>query len=214
MTFKNIFTKVINLEHRTDRRLSAESQLNLIGVDTDNVFFPAFYVEKNGALGCAMSHAMALISFIFVSDCEYAIIFEDDFEIKEPALFLHNIEKIKDYLNLWDVYLIGHKWASPVDSTPLIGVNRVTNVQTATAYMVSRHYAPKLIQCFLSSIVHLQKSVLLQAPYPYYLNRNFAIDINWKALQVVDRFWANDIPLVHQRESYSDIEKKFVNYEA
>ena len=59
----------------------------------DDIFFEAKFVEDLGDLGCALSHAMVLSKFLFQSDRQYALVLEDDFQIKEPASFIETINE-------------------------------------------------------------------------------------------------------------------------
>jgi hypothetical protein len=89
---------------------------------------------------------------------------------------------------------------------------RVINSQTASAYLVGRLYAVKLVEVFFRSSVLLDLNDNLNSPNKELARHYFCLDILWKSLQVDDIFLAAFPALVKQRESYSDIEKRNVNY--
>lgn len=205
--------KVINLKHRTDRRLEAIEELSKISItDFSEIFFDAKYIENNGAIGCALSHGMLISNFLYNSNSPFLLILEDDFEININLDFLKIIREIINYADYWDVFLLGHNQAIPIEGTKFIDIQRVINSQTMSGYLISRNYAPKLIASFFTSANLLKKYEELCEPNKKYARNIFCCDQNWKDLQVKDKFWASIPALIKQRKSFSDIEKKIVDY--
>ena len=82
---------------------------------------------------------------------------------------------------------------------------KVKRCQTTTGYLVNGHYIKKLM-----TNVKMGLTSLICNPGRHAM---YAIDKFWFVLQAVDK-WFLIIPLtVVQREDYSDIEKKRINYQ-
>jgi len=205
MSIKNIndITNVfyINLEYRVDRKKHVEEQLNNIGI-TNATRFNAIQT-KNGAIGCSMSH-LKLLDDAYKNNLDHILIVEDDITFLEPALFKNQLNKFFElHGNNWDVILLAGNNIPPyipIDDTCI----KVSSCQTTTGYLVNGHYIQILAQNVKMGLTHLLNK-------PNQANK-FAIDKFWFILQRESK-WFLIIPLtVVQREDYSDIEKKKVNY--
>lgn len=205
MSIKNIndITNVfyINLEYRVDRKQHVEEQLNNIGI-TNATRFNAIQT-KNGAIGCSMSH-LKLLDDAYKNNLDHILIVEDDITFLEPALFKNQLNKFFElHGNNWDVILLAGNNIPPyipIDDTCI----KVSSCQTTTGYLVNGHYIQILAQNVKMGLTHLLNK-------PNQANK-FAIDKFWFILQRESK-WFLIIPLtVVQREDYSDIEKKKVNY--
>jgi len=134
----------------------------------------------------------------------YVFICEDDICFSDPDLLVKNTnEFFKQSNDLWDVLIIGGNMVPPYQQVGDFCA-RITNCQTTTGYIVRQPYYEKLIKNFREGLNQLMKNPINK--------REFAIDMYWKQLQQVDR-WYIIIPLtVHQLEGYSDIEGRNVDY--
>ena len=207
----NFQTYVINLPHRKDRRSEAEKELKKIGL-CDNLveFLPAKMTMRNGLIGCGFSHAFALSKFLFESEGDACVIFEDDFHIVEPDKFNERTAEVLASEDGWDVLFLASNQAIPVAPTKFSGVYKIHNAQTASAYVVKRAYAPKLIKLFFEAGNRL--SALSLSTDKKIINHFYGHDMIWKTLQLEDNFWAFLPALCIQRESFSDIEQRVVAY--
>ena len=207
--------KIINAAHRDDRRIECETEFSAVGLAPgEYAFFDAKYIPEFGARGCALSHAKAISDFLFEEETPYLLVFEDDFSIRDKNTFIVSIEEVLQYKHQWDVFLLAHNLAIPVAETPIAGIKRVVSSQTASGYIVGRLYAAKLVECFFRSSELLAQAAELPSPNKEYATSIFCCDMLWRDLQNHDRFWASFPPLTQQRPSYSDIEKRFVDYKA
>lgn len=192
---KNVY--YINLSHRTDRKQHCEKELNEM-----NFEYTRFNAIKNslGILGCGMSH-LGVLQEAKKLNLDYVVIIEDD------ILFTDKIEYIKMLKNFfskkidYDVFLLGCNIKEyEVYKDNIVKVNRCF---AAHGYIVKNHYYDKMIKNFKESI----KNLLEKNDNQYY------IDVYWQKLQKEDTFLTL-LPLtVTQKEFYSDIENKLVNYE-
>jgi glycosyl transferase family 25 len=190
----------INLEHRVDRKLHVEEQLSNMGLKGER--FNAIKTT-NGAIGCSMSHLKILQNAIN-NNLDHIMIIEDDITFIEPDVFKHQINKFFElHGNKWDVILLAGNNFPPykqIDDTCI----KVSRCQTTTGYIVNGHYIKVLAQNIKMGLTHL-----LNKPNE---RTKYAIDKFWFILQNASN-WYLIIPLtVVQREDYSDIEQKVVNY--
>jgi GR25 family glycosyltransferase involved in LPS biosynthesis len=134
----------------------------------------------------------------------YVFICEDDICFSDPGLLVKNTnEFFKQSKDDWDVLIIGGNMVPPYQQVGDFCA-RISNCQTTTGYIVRQPYYDKLIKNFREGLNQLMKNPLNK--------REYAIDMYWKHLQQVDR-WYIIIPLtVHQLEGYSDIEGRNVDY--
>jgi GR25 family glycosyltransferase involved in LPS biosynthesis len=197
---KHVF--YIHLEHRLDRKIHVTRQLELIGLNNVAQRFNAIKME-NGAIGCSMSH-LTLLKNAVANRLDHILIVEDDIQFLDPELFKSQINTfLETHNNEWDVILLAGNNMPPfqkIDSTCV----KVAQCQTTTGYLVNGHYIQKLLDNVKTGLTNL-----LHTPKQHAL---YAVDKYWFNLQKIDR-WFLIIPLtVVQREDYSDIEKRVINY--
>ena len=189
----------INLEHRKDRNQEAITELQKIGITNPNRF-NAIKHDK-GAIGCSMSH-LEVLKIAKKNNWDYVTIFEDDVLFLNPEETLTKLDEIVNSNIEWDVIILGGNNFKPYET---INDNfiRVKNCQCSTAYIVKKSYYDTLINHWLEGL----KKLIQTNDTPKY-----ALDQYWKILQKKDNFILITPVEVAQRESYSDIEKKNVNY--
>jgi glycosyl transferase family 25 len=189
----------INLDSRPDRKTHVEEQMSLIGIKAER--FKAIKLA-NGAIGCSMSH-LKLLETAKANNWPHILIVEDDINFLNPELFKSQFNLFLKNHKIWDVVLLGGNNIPPytkIDDTCV----KISSCQTTTGYFVNGHYFDILITNFRNGIKHLLESPEQHAIY--------AIDKFWFRLQR-NHNWFLIIPLtVTQREDYSDIEKKTINY--
>ena len=194
----------INLDHRTDRKRHMESQLEQIRMAGNITRFNAIK-NANGRIGCSLSH-LKCIQLAKEANWESVMILEDDILFLLPDEFVENANNFfLNKKNKWDVLLLAGNNLPPF-TTNADGLSiQVTHCQTTTGYIVKRHYYDALISNIKEGITKLMK----ESEHHYY----FAIDKYWLQLQKQDR-WMLLIPIiVVQKPDYSDIEKKYTDYQ-
>lgn len=196
----------INLAHRVDRRAQIDAELVRLGW-TDVTRIDAVHVPERGALGCAQSHVLALKAFLATATAtttDYCIIAEDDVAfVRDPRPDLERF--FADFTPLsWDVCMLASNTVVelPVQDHPY--VTRVINAQTTSCYAVNRAFAPTLLAAFEESATRLRLTEAWTAAA--------CMDILWKRLQPVSRWYCLNPRAAIQRPSYSDIEKRVTNY--
>lgn len=190
----------INLDSRPDRRQLIESELDRMLPALPRTRVPGVKASF-GALGCAKAHLNALRLFERETGIDTACIFEDDFMFAEdPKPSLQKLAQLQIH---YDVIL----WAANVpvyESTTFPFLVRCTDAQTTSAYMVHRSYLPALITNFQACVTKLEE---LGRP-----EHDFCLDIYWKLLQKRSRWYLFKPFVGFQREDFSDIEQKQVQY--
>ena len=196
----------INLKHREDRKKELLTQLKKL----DKIPNTKFVIERidavkhqKGGIGCGESHINALEK-ANNNNLEQVIIIEDDIDIKENEMikYFTEIESNKG----WDVFIMsGHGGKKKLKGN----VFRALAIQTTGMYIIKKGYYQTLQKCFQESVDNMRRRFEVGKDIDY--NR-WAIDQNWKTLQKKDNWLTLDSNLGVQREDYSDIENKKVDY--
>ena len=203
----------LNLDHRTDRRSQVENELAMIKSFVSHVYrIAAVRTQLNGAIGCAASHSLALSEFLFRTEAKFALIFEDDFQFTTGQESLNStFSRIEELRNNFDVLQLAFN--NPVATrSPWDGFVRIFKSHTASAYLVRREFAYRLLPIFAEAHRLL---IANQNIKPVAVaNSLWAIDVMWHPLQSSARFYATYPPLGQQRASFSDILLQDVDYRA
>lgn len=197
---KHIF--YINLEHRVDRKQHVESELTKVGLK-DYTRFNAIKMS-NGAIGCSMSH-LKCIQTAKENGWPHVLIVEDDIQFLEPSTFVNQANKFFKTIDSWDILLLAGNNVLPyktIDNND--SCVKVSGCLTTTGYIVSSHYYDKLIQNIKMGITFFMRRPEQRKLY--------AIDVFWKPLQEIDNWFLLTPLTVIQREDYSDIEQRKINY--
>lgn len=179
--------------------------MNLTNIDVVRV--PAIYKPQRGALGCSLSHIHALQCFI-ESNLNTCCIFEDDFEFVLDSEIVHALfATLKRGHILFDVCMLsgGINKSESAQNTSLL---KVLDGQTAAGYCVTKDFAPTLMKNFQEGARHLEAGFDTTGRQV----GSFCIDQYWKKLQPLHDWYVLHPKMGKQRESYSDIEGKIVNY--
>lgn len=192
----------INLDHRTDRNESAIHELSKIGIHNPNRF--SAIKHKKGSIGCHISH-LEILKSARNRNLPYVTIFEDDISFLNPKETLEKLDRIVNSDIEWDVILLGGNNHPPYQKINEDCI-KVNNCQTRTAYIVKKSYYDTLIDQWSYAL----EKLLVTKPGPEY--ESYRGDQSWKILQKKDNFILITPINVVQKESYSDIERKNVNY--
>ena len=196
----------INLDVRLDRRALIEAEIEAYSEALPERRHRIAGVPMGTAAGCSLAHAAALAYFESQPDLgssdNAVLILEDDamFEASPEALkrAIDDLEERDD----WDVAFFAHRVTAgePPDRG---NFQRVRSAYTASAYVVSRRYAPKLRACYLGAA-----DAYLAEPD----RTKHALDVQWTPLMQRDTWIAHVPRLARQRPSWSDLEHRFVDH--
>ena len=198
MKLSHIF--YINLEHRTDRKRDVEEQLKRVGLKGTRCNAVKM---KDGRVGCTLSHIKCL-EMAIKENFDHIFICEDDITFTRPNKFTNNLNMFlnNDKIN-WDVCIIAGNMIPPYQQIEKYCV-KISRCQTTTGYIVKNHYFKTLLQNYKEG---LEK--LLREPNKH---TEYAIDKYWFHLQLKHNWVFIIPPTVIQKEGYSDIEGKNINY--
>ena len=185
----------INLQSRADRLAEIQDVLRKVGWLAGSQRIDAVRDATNGALGCLRSHIKALEVFLAMpASVRHALILEDDCEfVADPKPGVQQFLADHGCMG-WDVLLLSSNTLAEEPHT--LYATRVQNAQTTAGYAVTRRFAAVLLALWKES---------LSKPF-------LECDQSWKPLQAPNRWFCLHPKPGRQRESYSDIELRSVNY--
>jgi glycosyl transferase family 25 len=190
----------INLKSRPDRNQFCLQQLESVGVSQDKIERFEAIENKNGAIGCTLSHIQCL-KLAIERNYDNIMIVEDDIYFTNPAWFKERWNKIFDYG--FDVFLLATNLFDfeKIDSDMI----RVLGGGTTTGYIVKKHYYQKLLSNYKEGLELLMKT----GKKAQYCIDSYAI----RTLHHVDRWLTFSNLTVSQVQDYSNIENRVVNYD-
>jgi hypothetical protein len=199
----------INLEHRTDRRAQMEDWLESSGWLTNKITrIEAVSVPGRGHLGCTASHINTLLTFLD-SPHNLCVVLEDDFEPCCVETFWHDVEEACRKAAPFDILMLANNMLI-ADATDKEGIMKVKKCFTSSGYIITREFAPRLIQNMYDGLQ------LAQAFEREHLTKanDFCLDVHWEKLMPESQWLAIVPALGKQRDGFSDIQGHFVSYNA
>lgn len=196
----------INLNERTDRKKSIESELNALGVPRDKIYRLDARRHLIGQIGCAQSHR-EVMELAIEQGWGNILVLEDDMVFnKDPASekqlndFLYALQRIE-----WDAALLSANYYKVIRFKSTDKLIKPLFAHCACAYLVNSHYLPVLKEAFTLSVERL-----LQGGHKY----EYPVDVTWMPLMQRDR-WFGMYPVAgHQAPGQSDIEQGNIDYTA
>lgn len=186
----------INLDSRSDRKEQFEQECKKMNLKVER--FPAIKHEK-GSIGCGESHLIVLKNARDLK-LELVTIFEDDFQFlinrKEYDEILSNLPS--DY----DVVMLSYNMIHCEPFNEMFG--KVIEVQTTSGYIVHSRFYDKLISNWEYAL-----SLLKENPHTY---AQYELDQYWKKLQPSSNWYYSLKRVGFQRPSFSDLERRNVDY--
>ena len=180
----------INLDKRPDRKKEIEEELTKMGLSGERF---AAIEHTVGIAGCGMSH-LAVLKDAKAKGYKNILVLEDDFQfIVDRTTFEKELEGFFALNIPYDVLMLSYNCRNINPYNAI--VSRATNAQTTSGYIVHERFYDTLIRIWEEG---LQKFIPL--------------DICWKSLQPSSQWFLMNTRIGIQRESYSDIEQKIVNY--
>lgn len=194
---------VINLESRSDRLHEITAVLGSLGIAKHKIL--KGIPHSCGALGCSLSHAMA-ISECIMSNATTCAVFEDDFDLsRDPQDATAAIERFfRSQPSSWDVLMLSANVVSSSPSPDFNDLEILNRALTTSGYVVHRSFAMTLLQIFMQAAYRLNESNCSKEEHAH--------DVLWKEPQQNKRWFAVKPMIGKQRASYSDVEKRVVDY--
>jgi len=199
----------INLDKRTDRKLHIEKEIktNFDFMLKNTTRIPGVVCHDNksvinGAIGCSMAHSNAIQDAI-KNNYERILILEDDFEfICNKSKFLKDINYFFNNYKNFDIFLLSFNAYKSKKVTDLIEI--VERSLTTSGYIISKQAFQSLIDVCTNSVKKLKKTKVISQG---------ALDVLWNdIIKTRKNTYKFNYRIGKQIASYSDIEKRKVNY--
>jgi hypothetical protein len=210
---------VINLDKRKDRLNEVTIEFEKLNLKFKRI--PASTGNGNGILGCLESHCICLEEFLQTNE-ETLMVCEDDavFKCNREELDHHIKEFLSDKAHVLCLGFVA-RTDEPYSKIFL----RSRQVQTTVCYVVKRVTAVTLLETWRKLILLIKegghknpdnwlRKGLNQIQGLATIWNIYCADQAWKLIQQDHIFVIPRKPLVIQRASFSDIEKRFVSYDA
>jgi len=198
----------INLDERVDRKTHFENNIKSRAFFSNLQRMPAIK-NADGLVGCGLSHIKSLVLSKNITHASYVGIFEDDFCIlneESCANFINAFANIAES-DEWDCIVLTprgdtqHNDSSEYMKTN--GFKRITNNQTATAYIIKKSFIDILQGNLKDGATNMIKGG----------DKNiYANDQYWKRLQNQHRFYYYQDIFAGQLPGWSSIENRMTNY--
>jgi len=189
----------INLDTRKDREISTINEFKKLDIPIERMNATKLTDKR---VACSMSHLKCLQT-AKKNNWNHVLIVEDDIQFLDPTLFIENLNKFLSSGVIWDVLLFAGNNIAPYTKYDDCCV-KISKCQTTTGYLVLNHYFDTMIDNIKEGI-----NLLIKNPNDHFY---YAIDKYWFSLQEKDNWYLITPLTVVQREGYSDIENKNINY--
>ena len=204
----------INLDHREDRNREFLECMSDLDVPVEKIQrISAIYNRDMGALGCTRSHIKAIETFL-ESGLKTCLVCEDDFQYKNKDTFWSDIKRVFDTNVEFDILQLSYNpntytnmvvYKSRDTIYPFLKKAEVTI--TASGYIITRNFAPTLLENFKESSNNLAMCNGL-----YSCIHTYSLDQYWNILKPKSNWYIIYPPIGYQRSSYSDILNQHVTY--
>lgn len=191
----------INLNHRLDRKEHIEKLLTDSDLIDISERVDAIYNKSLPHAGCVLSHILTIEKFIETGE-EYCLILEDDFTANNVSTLKSDIQKLfSDGVDFDMIQLAGNHIQLNDCEYPYL--KKVIDSQTTSGYIINRVFATTLLDNFKDSYRLISE---------FGRQHNYCLDIYWKKLQPVSKWYCFSPALGYQMDGYSDIEKSYFSY--
>jgi GR25 family glycosyltransferase involved in LPS biosynthesis len=198
----------MNLDHRVDRRKQIEEELDKWGVPSaKRVRIPGIYKPGFGILGCGLAHKKTIETFL-ESPHKNCLIFEDDFEFNVDIDYVNLLLNavFEEKVSFDCIMLAGCILRAEPTQYPFL--LKVLDVHTASAYLITKEFAPVLLESYTES------TKLLETTYKETGKKiiSYHNDIWWKRYQPYFDWYILNPRIGDQRESFSDNLERNLKY--
>lgn len=201
---------IINLIHRKDRLESIMNELKKLGTNIEIIErINAVHFKNFGAIGCGMSHCLALTKMI-KNDLTNTLVLEDDFILNvEPDEFNNYINRLYEENNKWDVVMLGANLEQyrQTDKDYLI---KIEKARTTSGYIINKSIVNRINENFKEACKLMKDNIGKMDDFM--IKHNYAIDMYWQRHQPNSLWYCFNPRLGKQLPSYSDVENRFTSY--
>jgi len=196
----------INLAHRVDRNEHILQEIYKLCNDDSKIHRIDAIQKDPGILGCGYSHIKAVKYAFDHPEWNTVLILEDDFTFESDSSneIQMKLDLFLSSCNEYDVALLSFNHNKlDYNDTDILYKKKVLYSQTASSYIIKRHYLRTLLDNMMEGLYDMVKN-----------GKKFenAIDIYWTRLMPLDKWYTIYPALGYQYANYSDIEKRCVYY--
>lgn len=193
----------INLDNRKDRKKHINNEFNKVGIPRNKIIRLSATKHSKGHIGCAHSH-MRACQLALDNNWKNVIIFEDDFKFVVGKNTMNKLfNSLFNYVDEWDGITLS---ASTIIKKPCTYSSFLsTNLGslTSSGYLINNH-----MMSLLRDSNELSYNKLMDGKS----KNEFACDVQWQKIQKKYKWYIFNPKMGKQIVSYSDIEKKVINY--
>jgi glycosyl transferase family 25 len=197
----------INLDNRIDRNVQILNEFKRLHIPSNKFVRLSAVRNQNGAIGCTLSH-IKVIQMAIENKWKNVMVLEDDFNfiddekyINDSINYLYNDFKKVD--NDWQIVSLSRGARQNMNSIDDKYLYKAIAVSTTAGYIVNSNFYEILLKNYREGLMKLMKETNKE---------HFTLDAYWINLQPTSKWYVFNPSLGYQRESYSDIEGKTVEY--
>ena len=205
---------IINLDERKDRLEFIADQCRKVGIPEDKMTRISAVKEAAGWRGCTKSHIGAL-QLAKANGWETVMILEDDVEFTRGGEYLEDtVRECMQNRSAWDVVMMNYSLScrAPAGTLEKRGRDALRDY-FPVAHVTDKFYrvtsSAATSSCYLVSLPYYDTLI---ANYREGISLGSPLDLHWETLQRRDRWLFPAPPVGVQREDYSDILGRVVNY--
>jgi GR25 family glycosyltransferase involved in LPS biosynthesis len=197
----------INLDNRIDRNVQMLNEFKRLNIPISKFVRLSAVRNQNGAIGCTLSH-IKVIQMAIENKWKNVMVLEDDFN------FIDNEKYINDSINYlygdftkikndWEIVSLSRGARQDMNNIDDPYLYKAIAVSTTAGYIVNENFYDTLLKNYREGLMKLMKETNKE---------HYTLDAYWINLQPMSKWYVFNPSLGYQRESYSDIEGKTVEY--
>ncbi len=201
----------INLAYRVDRKAHIEKEIKKIDPELRKTQAIKAIEHEQAGIGCCLSHIKVLEDAIY-HDYENIIVFEDDFYFSvKTGYFFDSIDYFFEKYPNYNLCMISRNLIRRKKLCK--NVFEVLDAQTTSGLLINNRFYKQLKKTFEEAYKGLMSGNKSIDDGYYGVGNIYALDQYWKKLQGSNKkFYTFSKALGKQIPSYSDIEKKHMDY--
>jgi GR25 family glycosyltransferase involved in LPS biosynthesis len=194
----------INLDHRIDRNVQILNEFKRLNIAPNKFTRLSAVKFNNGAMGCTLSHSK-VIQMAKENKWKTIMVLEDDYS------FVNDLKYINESINYlfnkfsldWSIISLSRGARQDMNNINDKYLWKAIAVSTTAGYIVKESFYDTLLSNYKEGLMKLMKETNKQ---------HYTLDAYWINLQPISNWYAFNPSIGYQRESFSDIEGRYVNY--
>ena len=197
----------INLDNRIDRNVQILNEFKRLHIPATKFIRLSAIRNQNGAIGCTLSH-IKVIQMAIDNKWQNVMVLEDDFNFIDDEKYINNsinylYNDFKKIDNDWQIVSLSRGARQDMNNINENYLYKAIAVSTTAGYIVNSNFYNILLTNYKEGLIKLMKESNKE---------HYTLDAYWIKLQPLSKWYVFNPSLGYQRESYSDIEGKLVEY--